>query len=151
MASDDFDSIKSEDSLKSRKQLIQTLHLNLENELSSNISLTNKLMGTPLVFSSSTFHLVHLPSMKFVALDDENLEGLQFKMVDFPNENTVLKFNPCLNFQKLRTNVVYHGDVVCLSAAKQVCNRSANLFSTYWGIYYYQLKDEAEKYNLEVQ
>jgi len=98
--------------------LIQSLQLNLENELSSNISLTNKLAGTPLVFSSSTFHLVHMSSLKFLALDDENLEDLEFKLLDFPNDNTVLKFNPCLNFQKLRTNVVYEGDVVCVSAIK---------------------------------
>lgn len=72
--------------------------LNLENELSSNISLNNKLAGTPLVFSSSIFHLVHVSSLKFLALDDFNLEAIQFKLIDFPNDNTLLKFNPCLNF-----------------------------------------------------
>lgn len=57
-------------------------------------------------------------------------------MVDFPNENTVLKFNPILNFQKLRTNVVYSGDVVSLSTHKLVCNRNVRLYSTYQGYYY---------------
>jgi len=60
----------------------------------------------------------------------------RFELVDFPNENTVLKFIPSLNFQKLRTNVVYHGDVVCLSPSKNVCNRTVGLFSTYAGHYY---------------
>lgn len=55
---------------KQRKQKIQTILLNLENELTSNISLNNKLAGTPLVFSSSIFHLVHVSSLKFLALDD---------------------------------------------------------------------------------
>ncbi|CAD8153241.1 unnamed protein product [Paramecium pentaurelia] len=135
---------------KERKQKIQTTLLNLENELSSNISLNNKLAGTPLVFSSSIFHLVHVSSLKFLALDDNNLEAIQFKLIDFPNDNTLLKFNPCLNFQKLRTNVVYSGDVVCISANKQVCNRTANLFSDYWGLNYYELNDEPQKYEDEV-
>jgi inositol 1,4,5-triphosphate receptor type 3 len=65
----------------------------------------------------------------------------RFELVDFPNENTVLKFNPSLNFQKLRTNVVYHGDVVCLSANKLVCNRNVGLYSTYTGHYYDEVSD----------
>ncbi|CAD8076144.1 unnamed protein product [Paramecium sonneborni] len=134
-----------------RKHKIQTILLNLENELTSNISLTKKLAGTPLVFSSSIFHLVHVSSLKFLSLDDQNLEALQFKLIDFPNNNTLLKFNPCLNFQKLRTNQVYSGDVVCISANKQVCNRTANLFTDYWGLNYYELQDEPQKYEEEVQ
>ncbi|CAK81773.1 unnamed protein product (macronuclear) [Paramecium tetraurelia] len=133
-----------------RKHKIQTILHNLENELTSNISLTKKLAGTPLVFSSSIFHLVHVSSLKFLALDDQNLEALQFKLIDFPNNNTLLKFNPCLNFQKLRTNQVYSGDVVCISANKQVCNRTANLFTDYWGLNYYELQDEPQKYDDEV-
>ncbi|CAK68868.1 unnamed protein product (macronuclear) [Paramecium tetraurelia] len=133
-----------------RRNKIQTTLLNLENELTSNISLTKKLAGTPLVFSSSIFHLVHVSSLKFLALDDQNLEALQFKLIDFPNSNTLLKFNPCLNFQKLRTNLVYSGDVVCISANKQVCNRTANLFTDYWGLNYYELQDEPQKYEDEV-
>ena len=117
----------------------------------SNISLQNKLTGTPLVFSSSLFHLLHVASLKFLALNDSNLEDLQFELVDFPNENTVLRFNPCLNFQKLRTNVVYHGDVVCLSAQKQVCNRGPNLFTTYQGTYYEHDQQDTDKYLHEVQ
>lgn len=62
-------------------------------------------------------------------------------MVDFPNENTVLKFNPSLNFQKLRTNVVYNGDVVFLAANKLVCNRIVGLYSTYKGRKYEEIQN----------
>jgi hypothetical protein len=53
------------------------LQSNLEGELVSNLSLQNKLNGTPLIFSSSLFHLVHVASLKFVSLNDTNLEDLQ--------------------------------------------------------------------------
>jgi hypothetical protein len=52
--------------------------MNLEGELSSNITLDNKLKGTQVVYQVTTFHLVHLASLKFVALNDENLEQLQY-------------------------------------------------------------------------
>lgn len=63
--------------LKQRKQLVQTMINGLTNEMNSNVSVYNKLKGTPLLFTSSTFHLVHVSSLKFLALDDENLEDLR--------------------------------------------------------------------------
>ena len=48
----------------------------MEGEMNSNVSLYHKLKGTPLLFTSSTFHLVHESSLKFLALDDDNLEDL---------------------------------------------------------------------------
>lgn len=63
--------------LKRRKNLVQLLQSNLEGELLSNASLGSKLGGTPLLFSSSLFHLLHVASLKFVSLNDHNLEDLQ--------------------------------------------------------------------------
>lgn len=51
---------------------------NLDGEVTSNISLTNKLTGTPLIFGSSQFMLVHVTSLKFFTLNDDNQEDLKF-------------------------------------------------------------------------
>jgi inositol 1,4,5-triphosphate receptor type 3 len=81
------------------------------------------MKGTPIIFNSSVFHLVHVPSLKFLTLNDENTENLFFSLVDFASEGSVLKFIPCLQFQKLRTNLVYSGDPIILTSIKSVCNR----------------------------
>ena len=65
---------------------------NLDGEVTSNISLTNKLTGTPLIFGSSQFMLVHVTSLKFFTLNDDNQEDLKFQLKDFPEEGSVLKF-----------------------------------------------------------
>lgn len=70
----------------------------LEGEVTSNISLANKLTGTDLIFGSSQFMLVHVTSLKFLTLNDDNPEDLKFSLSDFPDEGSILKFSPCLNF-----------------------------------------------------
>jgi inositol 1,4,5-triphosphate receptor type 3 len=81
------------------------------------------MKATPLVFVSSQFHLVHVSSLKFLSLNDDNTESLFYELVDFPSQGSVLRFIPCLQFQKLRTNVIFHGDPVILTSVKTVCNR----------------------------
>ena len=56
--------------------------------------------------------------------------------MDFPNDNCILKFNPCFNFQRHQTNVVHNGDVVSVASYKQVCSRSPHLFASYHGKFY---------------
>ena len=56
------------------------------------------MKATPLIFGASIFHLVHVGSLKFLSLNDRNTENLYFELVDFPQEGSVLKFLPCLNF-----------------------------------------------------
>jgi len=119
--------------VKERKQIIQSMKTNLEGEVTSNISLTKKLSGTALIFGSSQFMMVHVTSLKFLTLNDENPEDLKFILKDFPEEGSILKFAPCLNFQKLRTNIVYNNDAVILCSVKVVCNRPPSLFSPYKG------------------
>jgi inositol 1,4,5-triphosphate receptor type 3 len=58
--------------------MIQSLRTNLDGEVTSNISLASKLTGVPLIFGSSTFMLVHVTSLKFLTLNDENPEDLRF-------------------------------------------------------------------------
>lgn len=45
---------------------------NLEEELIFNINVYNKLKGTPLVYNTSIFQLMHMPSCKFLQLNVEN-------------------------------------------------------------------------------
>ena len=56
----------------------------------------------------------------------------------------MLKFSPCLQFQKLRTNVVHSGDAVVLSSTKAVCNRLPNLCTNYQGLRFRTQSDEEE-------
>jgi inositol 1,4,5-triphosphate receptor type 3 len=108
--------------------MVLSLFSGLDGECTSNVSLYKKLTGTSLLFQSSQFHLVHVESLKFLCLNDKDPENLYFQLVDFPSEGTVLKFLPCLNYQKLRTNVIYDGDPVILSCVKAVCNRLPQLY-----------------------
>lgn len=130
--------------VKERKNIINSMKTNLDGEVTSNTSLTQKLTGTPLIFGSSQFMLVHVTSLKILTLNDENPEDLRFQLKDFPEEGSVLKFTPCLNFQKLRTNIVYNQDAVYLSSVKAVCNRSPSLYTSYKGTDY-KFKDTKDK------
>lgn len=62
------------------------------------MSIYNKLKGTEILFETSNFHLLHLASLKFLSIDDENPEQIKYKLDDFPSENCLFKFFPCLKF-----------------------------------------------------
>lgn len=63
-----------------------------------------------------------------------------------------MKFKECLSFQRLRTNVVYNGDILILSAHKQVLNRNAQFYTNYYGHHYDELqKNTTENYLIEVK
>ncbi|CAD8133483.1 unnamed protein product [Paramecium octaurelia] len=141
---EDFQKLSEIQVVKQRKGQIQSLRTNLDGEVTSNISLTSKLTGVPLIFGSSTFMLVHVTSLKFLTLNDENPEDLHFQLKDFPEEGSIMKFTPCLNFQKLRTNIVYNKDAVILSSTKVVCNRPPSLYTFYKG-QEYKYKESKDK------
>lgn len=144
MVSNDFASLQNEPRTKERKSIIQTLSANLDGEINSNISLSDKFKGTPLIFGSSTFHLVHVASLKFLTINDDNIEDIRFELKSFPNEGSILKFIPCLQFQKMRTNIVYSGDAAVVAAQKQICNRYPNLYTEYKGIHFGSKEEEKE-------
>lgn len=62
--------------LKERKQKIQDLRTNLDSEMNMNTAIYNKLKGTPVLFSTSVFQLVHVATMKYLSLDDSNKDNL---------------------------------------------------------------------------
>ena len=41
--------------------------------------LYDKLKGTPVLFSTSTFHLVHMASLKFLSLNYKNTDNLMLE------------------------------------------------------------------------
>jgi hypothetical protein len=55
----------------------------------------------------------------------------------------------------MRTNIVYHGDILAISAHRQVLNRNAYFYSNYYGNYYDELKIDpskvSENYTIEVK
>lgn len=62
--------------LKDRKNFIQELKTNLDSEINSNILAYNKLKGTPVLLGISAFQLVHLSTMKYLSLNDDNKDNL---------------------------------------------------------------------------
>jgi len=57
-------------------ETIIDLKQSLEEEYHSNISIYNKLKGTPLIYNTSVFQLMHLASSKFLKLNVENEHNL---------------------------------------------------------------------------
>jgi len=62
--------------LSERKNFIQDLKTNLDAEIHTNIALYEKLKGTYLLFGASAFQLVHLSTMKYLSLNDNNKDDL---------------------------------------------------------------------------
>lgn len=57
---------------KKRKETIINLKQDLDEEFIFNINVHEKLKGTPLVYSTSIFQLMHMASCKFLQLNVEN-------------------------------------------------------------------------------
>ncbi|KAL4511687.1 hypothetical protein ABPG72_012532 [Tetrahymena utriculariae] len=124
------------DKLQERKQKIQTFQQNIEGEFSANILSFNKLKGTPVSFSTSSFHLVHKASLKYLSVDDTNQDNYIFKFVDFPDQNCLFKFMPCLMFQNQRqttSNAVFNKDNLYIVSSKPIHNRKPYIFTDYAG------------------
>ncbi|KAL4447069.1 hypothetical protein ABPG74_013921 [Tetrahymena malaccensis] len=117
--------------LNQRKTLILELQQNLDGEINSNMSTQNKLNGTPVLFSTSSFHLIHLASMKFVSLTKDKSDSYIFTLTDYPNEKSLFKFLPCLSLQKQRSNIVMNKDVVQVCCTGLVHSRKGYLYTNY--------------------
>ncbi len=62
--------------LSERKREMDSLKSNLDMEINMNISIYNKMKGTPVYFNESVFQLVHIKTMKFLNLNKENPNDL---------------------------------------------------------------------------
>ncbi len=62
--------------MKERKEKIRQLRANLDLEINTNITIYNKLKGTPVLFGTSVFQLVHLATMKYLSLNEDNKDNL---------------------------------------------------------------------------
>ncbi|EGR30657.1 MIR domain protein [Ichthyophthirius multifiliis] len=158
--------------LKQRRQYINEMQQNLQLELGTNISTFNKLKGTSILYQSSSFHLVHVVSMKFLTLtldeydnymykkkliffylNNEKKKKKRFKMNDFPNKFSLFKFLPCANLEKSKTNLVMNKDHVYIYCTSLIHNRKAFLYTKYQGqdLNYNQKEMEYKNQQIKVQ
>ncbi|CAD8204536.1 unnamed protein product [Paramecium pentaurelia] len=112
---------KKESTIQSRQQTIKSYENNLDEEMMANIQCFQKLQDTSLLFGTSTFHLVHKDSLRFVMIDQESVQ-----LVEFPTDYTVLHFQPVYQYQK-QISCILDQETVTLCAAKSIQNRKCYL------------------------
>ncbi|EGR33561.1 MIR domain protein [Ichthyophthirius multifiliis] len=125
--------INNETSLQKRKAKIRMLQQNLNAELNSNMTTCQKLNGTSVLFTSSSFHLVHVASIKFLSLTKDQSNNYIFTLEDFANQQTLFKFLPCLTIQKQRANIVMNRDTINLCNIALIHNRKSFLYTNFQG------------------
>ncbi|CAD8201229.1 unnamed protein product [Paramecium pentaurelia] len=112
---------KKESTIQSRQQTIKSYENNLDEEMMANISCFQKLQDTSLLFGTSTFHLIHKDSLRFVMINQESVQ-----LVEFPSDYTVLHFQPVYQYQK-QISCILDQETVTLCAAKSIQNRKCYL------------------------
>ena len=64
-----------------------------------NLKIYEKMKGTPVLFSASSFLLIHKASLKYLSIKRDHSDNWKFTLVDFPDNESFFKFQSCLRIQ----------------------------------------------------
>ncbi|CAD8074919.1 unnamed protein product [Paramecium sonneborni] len=118
----------NENKLEKRREAIQEMWNKLESEYQFNLGVIQKSYNSSICFASSNFMLLHINSLKFLTLYQDDNNNLFLQLTENPDECCFFNFDPSLKLQRGRSdNFVYEDEIVYIACAKKYSGKSPYL------------------------
>ncbi|CAD8158586.1 unnamed protein product [Paramecium pentaurelia] len=118
----------NDNKLEKRREAIQEMWNKLESEYQFNLGVIQKSYNASICFASSNFMLLHINSLKFLTLYQDDNNNLFLQLTENPDECCFFNFDPSLKLQRGRSdNFVYEDEIVYIACAKKYSGKSPYL------------------------